>query len=358
MDKYHEEAFLKVIRSRNVDGGIMNKRIIRVNYVGFWDSFDKHDNMFTRLLRDDYILEISEKPDFVFCAYRGKPFEYMKYDCIRIMFMGENLSPDWTAFDYWIGFDFMSFGDRYCRFPLAFYKNDGEPWIPERLTHDKAEAILGKKKYFCNFIYRYPSVHGIREALFEELNKYKTVISAGPYLNNNGKREGVSWSEKRDILRASKFTITGDSVSYPGFVTEKIVQPFEEHSIPVYFGNPRVDEDFDPEAFVWCRDSADIPRVIEEVMYLDSDDEAYIEKLMRCPLRSSNESVDKYNELKSFLSAIFDQSPIQAQRRVKGYGASEHEKYLKDYMKQREKTGVVTKIYNLKKRIKKQHYNL
>ncbi len=28
VDKYHEEAFLKVIRSRNIDGGIMNKRII------------------------------------------------------------------------------------------------------------------------------------------------------------------------------------------------------------------------------------------------------------------------------------------------------------------------------------------
>ena len=45
----------------------------------------------------------------------------MKYDCVRLMFMGENMSPDFTVFDYCIGFDFMEFGDRYFRLPFAFY---------------------------------------------------------------------------------------------------------------------------------------------------------------------------------------------------------------------------------------------
>jgi hypothetical protein len=279
-------------------------------------------------------VEISEKPDFVICSNRGKPFEYMQYDCVRIMFMGENLSPDFTVFDYCIGFDFLEFGDRYFRLPFGSYFDDAKLWIPEKLTYDKAKEILEKKQYFCNFIYGHPSSHQMRESLFETLSSYKEVVSPGSYLNNvGGGKTRCSWQEKHDYLRLSKFTIAGDSIRYPGFVTEKIVDPFRYHSIPVYSGSTRIDEDFDQNSFIWCKSKDDLNDVLEQVKYLDTHDDEYIHMLMQCPLYDENYLVQKYDALEKFLVNIFSQDADEAYRRVRYFCAQQHETYLKKYYK-------------------------
>ena len=51
------------------------------------------------------------------------------------------MSPDFTVFDYCIGFDYIDFGDRYFRMPFAFYFDNAKPWIPETLTYEKAKEM-------------------------------------------------------------------------------------------------------------------------------------------------------------------------------------------------------------------------
>ncbi len=318
---------------------------VKINFCGFWSSFDKKENLFSIILSKHFKVEISENPDFVICSNRGNPFEYMKYDCVRIMFMGENMSPDFTAFDYCVGFDFMDFGDRYFRLPFGFYFNDANPWIPEKITEEKAEEILKSKKYFCNFIYGHRSSHGMREKLFEKLSEYKEVISPGSFLNNTGGKGRCSWAEKNEYLRLSKFTIACDSISYPGFVTEKIVQPFQCHSIPVYYGSTRIDEDFNMDSFVWCSSETDIKRAVEKIIALDKNDEAYMEMLMKCPFDNEQKLAETYVELEKFLLNIFSREREEAYRRVKYFCAENHEKFLRDYMVRYEKTpGIIKKL--------------
>ncbi len=324
-------------------------KTIKINFVGFWGSFKKEDNLFTRILSKKFNVEISENPDFVICSNRGDPFEYMKYDCVRIVFMGENMSPDFTVFDYCIGFDYIDFADRYFRMPFAFYFDNAKPWIPENLTYEKAKEILESKKYFCNFVYGHQSSHGMREKLFEILNGYKRVESPGSYLNNinNGKGR-CSWAEKNEYLVASKFTIAGDSIAYPGFVTEKIVQPFMQHSIPVYFGNPKIDDYFNKNAFVWCKSETDVDKTLEEIKYLDTHDDAYIEMLMQSPLNNNEYVSELYNKLEDFLNNIFVQDPDEAIRRIRYFCAENHEKALKEYYKKQQKIpGFIKKLKNI-----------
>lgn len=325
---------------------------VRVDFCGFWDSFDKNNNLFIKILKKYFEVEVCDKPDFVICSNRGKPFEYMKYDCVRIMFMGENMSPDFTVFDYVIGFDYLTFRDRYFRMPFVFYNDDAQPWIPEQLTEEQAWKILKRKKFFCNFIYGHESSHGMREELFRRLSCYKDVVSPGSYLNNTaveGKSKKCTWQEKYQYLLESKFTIAGDSIVYPGFVTEKIVQPFEKHSIPVYFGNPEIDKDFNPEAFVWCRDKSDIERVVDQVKFLDENDDAYIDMLLKCPLTDKKSVETLYCELEKFLFNIFNQERKNAFRRIRYFCANNHEKYLREYGRRYEKTPKV--IHKLKSKI-------
>ncbi len=313
-------------------------KTVKINFAGFWGSFKKDDNLFTRILKKKYNVEISDNPDFVICSNRGSAFEYINYDCTRIMFMGENMSPDFTVFDYCIGFDYLDFGDRYFRLPFAFYFDDAKPWIPEILTREKAKEILEAKKYFCNFIYGHRSSHGMREKLFETLNSYKHVESPGSFMNNVGGKGRCSWAEKSQYLASSKFTIACDSVAHPGFVTEKIVDPFMQHSIPVYFGNPKIDDYFNPDAFVWCKNESDLSRTLDEIRYLDENDGAYIEKLMLSPLNDNNLVAQLYEKLEEFLFNIFDQAPEESYRRVRYFCAERHESFLKDYAKKYKNT--------------------
>ena len=324
---------------------------IKINFCGFWSSFNKEKNLFTIMLSKHFNVEISDNPDFVICSNRGKPFEYMKYDCPRIMFMGENLSPDFTVFDYVIGFDYLDFGDRYFRLPFSFFFNDVKPWIPEKIKFDRAEEKKKKKKYFCNFIYGHQSSHRMRERLFNELNYYKEVVSPGKFMNNQNTK-GCNWAEKAKYLKESKFTIAGDSIEYPGFFTEKIIDPFMSHSIPIYFGNPRINEDINKKAFVWCKSTReeDIKSTIEQVKYLDTHDDAYIEMLMEYPLLSEGYLVKKYEELEMFLVNIFSQTREEAYRRVRHFCAELHESYLKEYMEKHKKDKLVERVRKAIKR--------
>ena len=317
---------------------------LKLNFCGFWGSFDKQDNLFTRILSRRFEVEISEQPDFVICSNRGRPFEYMRYDCVRIMFMGENLSPDFTVFDYVIGFDHMDFGDRYFRLPFAFYSDDAVPWQPETLSLEQAKEILGQKRYFCNFIYGHPSATGMRERLFRALEQYKPVVSPGSYLNNTGTK-GCGWQEKYRYLEQSKFTVAGDSICYPGFVTEKIVQPFQRHSVPIYFGNPRIGEDFNEEAFIWCRSDSeeDVKAAVERAAWLDTHDDEYLAMLMKDPLPRQDLAAEKYQALEAFLFRIFSQPPAQAGRRIGAFCAERHETLLRECMRANEKDGLLPK---------------
>lgn len=327
---------------------------IKIDFCGFWGSFKKEDNLFIRLLSKHFEIVISDNPDFVICSNRGTPFEYMKYDCPRIMFMGENMSPDFTVFDYIIGFDFIGFRDRYFRLPFAFYNDDAKPWIPKKLTEDEAYRILKEKKYFANFVYGHESAKRTREVLFERLNEYKPVVSPGSFMNNvcdkNSRIKRCSWNEKNEYLKYSKFTIAGDSIEYPGFVTEKIVQPFQQHSIPIYWGSPKIDKDFNTEAFVWCKGFEDLERTLKEVEYIDTHDDAYVHMLMQCPLQEPNFLEKRYEKLEAFMLSIFSQESEQAYRRVRYFAASQHEKYLKEYANRYEKTPKL--IHRIKEYIK------
>ena len=173
----------------------------------------------------------------------------------------------------------------------------------------------------------------MREKLFEELNKYKHVVSPGSFLNNVVEKRGdtsrCSWAEKHEYLRKSKFTIAGDSIHYPGFVTEKIVDPFKNHSIPIYFGSTMIEKDFNTDAFILCREPEDIDETIERVKYLDTHDDAYIEMLMQQPLVYEDYTEELHKNVESFLVDIFSQPIEKAGRRIKGFCAERYESDLK-----------------------------
>lgn len=328
-------------------------KTIKINFVGFWNGFNKTNNIFYNALSEKFDVEIHESPDFLFASPLGSPLEYLKYDCVRILFTGEPLAPDFNVFDYAIGFDSIFFPgadgkNRFYRYPLCFNQIARVRKHTQGLTRQEAEARLAEKKYFCNFIYGHRSAHGEREALLDLIQKYKRVESAGSFLNNMPDGKIVPYTEeKMEFLKQCKFTIACESISYPGFITEKIMNPFYSDSIPIYYGNPWSSTEFNSRAIINCHDYPDWQSVLDRVIEVDRNDELYIQMLMEPRFAKEHYLEEIYQGLKDFLYDICSQDKETAYRRMRHYIQAEHESYLNEYRKFHK-----TILYRLHKKIR------
>jgi len=103
----------------------------------------------------------------------------------------------------------------------------------------------------------------------------------------------------------------------PGYTTEKIMQPLSVGSVPIYYGNPLIAEDFRPDCFVHLASRADMDRAIDEIVALDRDDAAYLRKV-RAPMLVHDFAWHE-ERLTAFLRNIFD-PPLEEARRLNAYG--------------------------------------
>lgn len=123
-------------------------KTIRLKFTDFWKGFDAANNIFLDYLKQHYYVVLSDNPDYI--IYSAFGHDYLKYDCIRIFFTCENIRPDFNLCDYALAFDWMTFEDRYVRFPVYMLY---EPELKNAmLKHEIADAEISKKHKFCNFI--------------------------------------------------------------------------------------------------------------------------------------------------------------------------------------------------------------
>jgi hypothetical protein len=277
------------------------KPSIRVYFVDFWPSFKLEDNFFYNFLSKYYDVVLdNEKPDYLFYSLFGT--EHHKYDCIKTLFVGENERPNMKECDYALSFDFWDDEPRQYRMP--HYRQFGDPL--ELTREPDIEKILMEKTEFCNFLYSNPSCEK-RVKFFQKLSKYKKVDSGGKVLNN----VGGPVPDKVEFLNKYKFTIAFENESYPGYTTEKVFEPMQLDSIPIYWGNPLVHLDFNPESFVNYYDFESEDDMIDYIIELDKDQDKYIEKLKQPYFHDNevNEFVREEN-LKAFFDRIIN-DPIE-----------------------------------------------
>jgi len=297
-------------------------RTIKIKFVGFWPGFNEKKNIIIDILSKHYSIEYSDSPDYVFCSMFGLPYEYCKYSGIRIFWSGENYSPDFCIVDYAIGFDPMTYTDRYYRFPIYYLDK-----VAESLDQSKRKTL--NNKYFCNFIFGHESANHVREDVFSALDAYKHVISAGSYLNNMPNNAiADTYDKKLEILRDSKFTIACESIDQDGFVTEKLLHALATGSIPIYYGSKSVYRDFNPEAFIDLHDYNNLDDLLNRVKEIDSNPDLYNNIKYCRKYASENQYTNAKKGLEDFLLNIISQDIQTAYRRSKYFQPQAHEKHL------------------------------
>jgi alpha(1,3/1,4) fucosyltransferase len=274
--------------------GSENGPRISVGFVGFHRLFDWLWNNITISLAHRFSLDVSEVgpdghlvqiPDVLFFSVYEHPHRDARYaKCLKIFTCEENIRPPWPECSFALTGDYSP---NPCHLRLPIYVRVLRH-LPGNLRHDQLhttnsslikhpgtnwETIFHSKTKFCNFVF---SNEGAKERIrfFELLSKYKKVDSGGGVLNNLGYRV----DDKIPFLAPYKFTIAFENSSYPGYVSEKIVEPMVVNSVPIYWGSSAIVDDFNPASFIDATRRR-LEDVVDEVVELDRNDDLYIAKL-------------------------------------------------------------------------------
>ncbi len=284
------------------------ERSIKIHFVDFWPTFEPEGFFIYDFLSEKYQLIIDEEnPDYLVFSCFGNNHLYYN-DCVRIYYDSENLFPNFNLCDYAFGFPHLQLGDRFLRIPEWVYHT--RHFLYSKSLKDEA-ALLNRK--FCNFVYSNDriDVDPFRVQFFKRLSEYKQVDSGGMVENNIG----YCVADKRSFISNYKFTIAFENSRADGYTTEKMIDPMLVNSMPVYWGNPSVHLDFNTDAIVHVKDYDAMDDAIAEIIALDNDDAAYLEKL-RKPWFLNENFKDWKKKVGDFLDRILEQSKETAIRKA------------------------------------------
>lgn len=288
-----------------------------------------------------------KNPDYVIATqiiyyekqWYKKFIKYMNTGCISIFFAGECISPDLNLFDYAIAFDRnLSCGDRVGRMPtLRFYRVSVFDEYKRNMPFTVAES--GEKKKFCNFMYSNGKGNPSRDALFYKISEYKRVDSIGSHLNNTGAvstRNNTDWRRLSIECRQEyKFSIAAENACFPGYTSEKLLSCLEAHTVPIYWGDPSVGQEFNSKAFVNCHEYSSFDDVLHVIEKIDQSPELFTQMLNE-PWQTP-EQVEKTMQANEaydvFVKNIFSQKKEDAHRVYPGY----HPEWYKKWFIQRYK---------------------
>ncbi len=304
-------------------------KTIKVNFCDLGGG-NKTDELILSILKKHYHIELSKTPDFLFYGPFG--YNHLSYkNCVKIFKTNENILPNFNWCDYAIGFDYITFGNRYFRF------SEGITLSPEVQQRENLPNSLSKR-LFCNFIYR--NINGgegarLRPEFCKKLMQYKQVDCPGLVLNNMSaadleSRKGDWANSKIKFLKKYKFTIAFENSMSEGYTTEKLSQPFISKSIPIYWGNPLVIKDFNPKAFINCNDYGnDFDKVIARIIELDQDDEKYME-MLRQPVMQADYDFNVLGNLEKFLVDIIEKGNAPFNKDPLGWEEKSFRRYIKN----------------------------
>lgn len=315
-------------------------------------------------IRDESELMLLEwddnNPDIVFASELIFRYpQYMNklrnlYDDKRLFVFhgGEAVYPDLNIFDYAIGyFHYLNEDDRLCYIPEKYLFFSNKPELKNNFQVDDALRSL-KEREFCSFIYSNANAHPMRDALFYNLSRYKKVSSLGRHLHNTNipsSRGNKDWLNLSvDLKSHYKFSISSENALMPGYTSEKLLSSFRAHTVPIFWGNPKIADYYNPKAFINVHDYDTLDRLVERVRKLDNDDMEWAEMVAQ-PWQTKEQekrSNVEYLNYVAFLKRILLSDNIEElKRRPKGtFVGHYYEWFFKNYYINSYKNRVANKL--------------
>lgn len=286
-------------------------------------DYDPHDpwsygRFIIDRLKRFYEVVLSDNPDYVF--FHERATGYLDHPrAIRIFYTGENIHPNFNLADYAISFDKDGFDGRNFRLPLylvpgQYYEETRQ--LGEDPDFEQVKPMTKKelrtKSGFCSFVYSNNRADPNRDLLFDALSAYKKVDSGGKHRNN----VGGPVASKFVFEHSHKFSIAFENSSRTGYITEKLPGSLAARTIPIYFGDPNIGDEFNTARIINAHDFPDFAAVVARVKEIDENDDEYMRIVNQPVLANGYHPEAARREFDAFLRSIFDQ-PLADARRIR-----------------------------------------
>jgi alpha(1,3/1,4) fucosyltransferase len=272
---------------------------LKVNFENFWPDFQKKDNYWYHLLSTKYNVNIADDPDLLIFSYdyTGKRLDktYDPKKTTKVYYTGESDAPNFADCHGAITQRYISH-DSHFRLPLwtqyinwfgtrPLVSNRDQCYLidPNYLLQKKfdPDSLLKQKTNFCNFLYTQP--RGLRLTFMDYFKDYKKIDSAGQLHNNmGGTVQGRSDHIFKILWQESyKFTASLENTQEPGYTTEKLLHPMSTLSLPIYWGNEKVSEEFNTSSFISIHDFESVEAAVEYIKEVDNNQDLYLDIMSR-----------------------------------------------------------------------------
>ena len=279
--------------------------ILRVGFCDMWENFNPEYNFFTLMLSNaggamtPPLQVVGERAtntsDIIIFGPFGSDWQRFSVEKPKIHFTGENTPPLIAqGIGLNLGYKHIDMApEEYLRFPLWILEIDWFGADKERIINPKPIPLeactkvcatdISKKKNFCAFVVSNPK-NPARNSAFSWLSTYKHVDSAGAYMNNVGSQifaglgGGGGELKKFDFLSNYKFCIAYENASERGYTTEKYLHAKAAGCIPIYWGDPAIERDFNMAGAIDARKVRSKSELIELVRKVDEDDSEWLKR--------------------------------------------------------------------------------
>jgi hypothetical protein len=304
---------------------------VKLAFIDFWPNFEVENNYFYYLLEQHYGVEVNQRdPDLMFLhtdSYRKLDRKnYVNHPATRVFWTMEGEPPLFDADTYppeisvittgGVGYgdpnsaaslatndsnrkyyygrcDFALTHDimddpRHYRFPYWAYHIDwfnkgnygGEPNFLMPLDQiANNEYYNTPKTKFCAHMVSNPTER--RLDVHKKLSAYKRVDGYGNCFGQGASLNdfhGVNspWEKaKLETLKDYRFSICFEHKNRAGYHSEKLFHAKVAGTIPIYWGNESVNNDFNKKCFINLVDYDSVEDLVEYVKYVDSNEDVY-----------------------------------------------------------------------------------
>ena len=259
---------------------IMRNITVRIEDLDIFPGLERQAEFFIDILRRRYDVTILtdkvQKPDILFfTCYGGNNLKWN--NSIRIYYTAERDFPNYNLCDYAIGLSDIGIPNRFLHFPIYVFYNDLLRKY-ESIDPTDVDPNWALEREFCSTVVSDPFRDRIYFDLFKKLNEYKTIASGGRLDNTTGFRV----PDKLEFIKNYKFNLAFENMKAPGYVTEKLLEPFVARTVPIYWGSSDwAKKEFGEGGYIDISDFDTLDQAVEYIKKVDNDNDLYMQILRR-----------------------------------------------------------------------------
>ena len=299
---------------------------LRIHFCELWSEFVPKYNFFMYLLtwigvtNNIPVILDSKTPNLVVYGPLSNGAEKAYPGVSKIWFTGENTPPPNNPdIVLSLGFQYNT-ASNYIRLPLWMIEVNWFGGDPNKIVNPRPvsvqaattvdQATIDNKSKFCAFVATNPNNNN-RNVAFQILNSWKPVDSAGRLMCNRpegpipaGLGGGGGELAKVDYYKDYKYVITYENSASPGYTTEKLFHAKVAGAVPIYWGDPFVDRDFDSTGFINTNQVSKPDDLIAAVKKVE-DDPALWRKMALVPAISATKKAQCEQTMEQVGQRIF-----------------------------------------------------